>query len=249
MEGAEFTTEVLTLTSKLLRRNPEYYTVWNHRRRVLREGLFSDVSSQPDQDRDSSKGDNNSSEHSTATAARCSSLIRSDLTFLVPLLRQFPKCYWIWNHRIWLLEQATARLPRLMARELWQEELGLVGKMLALDGRNFHGWGYRRIVVQQLESARLAPDKVIREAEAGAGAGAGIGADTSARVGVSMAEEELEYTMRMIRTNLSNFSAWHYRTTLIPRLLDERRADDFARRKFIDDGDSHLTLSFFFYRY
>lgn len=149
---------------------------------------------------------------------RCLGLIRSDLGFLVPLLREFPKCYWIWNYRLWLLEQSTHLLPQIIARELWQEELGLVAKMLTRDGRNFHGWGYRRTVVERLEDARLAPDGY---------EGAG---------GKSMVEEEFAYTRRMIGTNLSNFSAWHYRTTLIPRLLDERGARGKARRDLIAGG-------------
>lgn len=87
-----------------------------------------------------------------------------------------------------------------------------MGKMLVKDSRNFHGWGYRRKVVAELESSKLD--------------------------GQSMAETEFEYTTRMIHGDkgLSNFSAWHRRSKLIPRLLDERNADDTARRQFLDDG-------------
>ncbi len=90
--------------------------------------------------------------------------------------------------------------------------------MLALDGRNFHGWGYRRTVVGQLESSALAPE------------------GDESKKSKCMVESEFLYTMRMIRTNLSNFSAWHYRSNLIPKLLNERGADGLARRKLIDDG-------------
>lgn len=125
---------------------------------------------------------------------------------------EYPKCYWIWNYRLWLLEQANERLDPGTARELWKRELILVGKMLVKDSRNFHGWGYRRKVVSELESAKLN--------------------------GKSMVELEFEYTTKMIHApkGLSNFSAWHRRSKLIPRLLDERNADDTARRQFLDDG-------------
>lgn len=90
----------------------------------------------------------------------------------------------------------------------------LAGKMLSLDSRNFHGWGYRRTVIVALESPKLS-------------------SDGSAN---SMAEQEFDYTTKMISTNLSNFSAWHNRSKLIPRLLDERQADYESRRKFLDEG-------------
>jgi len=138
-------------------------------------------------------------------------IIRLDLQFLLPLLIQFPKCYWIWNHRVWLLEQATHLLPAAKARPLWEEELRLAGKMLSRDSRNFHGWGYRRTIVDHLESDKLN--------------------------GKSMARDELDYTTRMISTNLSNFSAWHNRTKLISRILDERSADEDERRAMLDEGD------------
>jgi geranylgeranyl transferase type-2 subunit alpha len=129
---------------------------------------------------------------------------------------KYPKCYWIWNYRLWLLQQANERLEPDVARELWNRELVLVGKMLVRDSRNFHGWGYRRIVVSELESAKLN--------------------------GKSMVESEFEYTTKVIHGDkgLSNFSAWHRRSKLIPRLLDERNADDATRRQFLDDGKHYL---------
>lgn len=81
--------------------------------------------------------------------------------------------------------------------------------MLVRDSRNFHGWGYRRMVVEELESEALE--------------------------GKSMVEEEFEYTTKMVYTSLSNFSAWHYRSKLIPRLLDERGASDEAREALLDE--------------
>lgn len=193
-----YTTEVLRLTSRLLTWNPEYYTVWNYRRRI-RQHLNAEKSNENDE---------------KAMEAFASDWIANDLQFLVPILIKFPKCYWIWNYRSWLLQQASGLLPAAITRELWKGELLLVSKMLSRDSRNFHGWGYRRIVVSALESSELATDLEPR----------------------SMAKEELDYTTRMIKTNLSNFSAWHNRSKLIPRLLDESGADDSQRRKMLDEG-------------
>ena len=49
-----------------------------------------------------------------------------------------------------------------------------------------------------------------------------------------MLEQEFLYTTKMISTNLANFSAWHQRSKLAPRLLSERKADDKARRAFME---------------
>jgi geranylgeranyl transferase type-2 subunit alpha len=199
--GHDYTPETLQKISELLSSNPEYYTVWNYRRRVLQHE-FNLASS-------------NDSEE--AVTGQIAALIKNDLQFLIPLLRKFPKCYWIWNYRMWLLDEAKRLLPRAVALKFWQEELALVGKMLSLDSRNFHGWGYRRFVVESLEN--LAPE------------------DQEVR---SMAQGEFVYAKKMIGTNLSNFSAWHYRTKLIQRLLSEQSASDETRKKMLDDGQFSL---------
>ncbi|KAL7920566.1 hypothetical protein ACQKWADRAFT_297867 [Trichoderma austrokoningii] len=185
-----YSLELYNLTTKLLRLNPEYYTVWNVRRRCLLACLLS-ASEAPDAKNQQSDGE----------------VLQSEITFTMPLLMEFPKCYWIWNFRQWLLSQAILRLPLPTARKIWETELVLVSKMLNRDQRNYHAWGYRRFVVAQLESRELD--------------------------GKSMAEDEFAYTTTMITNNLSNFSAWHNRSLLIPRVLEQRGADDKARAAFI----------------
>jgi geranylgeranyl transferase type-2 subunit alpha len=240
----QYTLEVLELTSKLLKKNPEYYTIWNVRRRLLIYGLFSkpsDSSSHSTASPNSSLTDTtkasseNSSSSTTTTSAASTTtpqnpaspnrgrngttldLIKGDLEFLFPIMMKYPKCYWLWNYRLWLLQEANERLEPDIARELWNRELILVGKMLVKDSRNFHGWGYRRKVVSELESPKLG--------------------------GRSMVESEFEYTTKMIHGDkgLSNFSAWHRRSKLIPRLLDERNASDATRRQFLDDGNLSIS--------
>lgn len=195
----QYTVEVLALTTKLLTENPEYYTIWNHRRRIL-ESLFSDSSVAP------------TSENSTEQ------LVPADLQLTFGLLRQYPKCYWIWNHRNWTLRKGEALLDKAVARKLWTGELQLVSKMLHADNRNFHAWGYRRFVVSELERISENPASGMASPEH-----------------ASLTESEFEYTTKMISSNLSNFSAWHNRSKLIPRLLNERGADSAARRKLLGD--------------
>ncbi|KIV97801.1 hypothetical protein PV10_01508 [Exophiala mesophila] len=194
----DFSPELLQKTAELLKRNPEYYTVWNHRRRIFVQE-FSDL------DKAVQNGDKSPENRISETL----DIIQMDLQFLFPLLLKFPKCYWIWNHRLWLLEQSSLLLPCTQSRKIWEEELGLVGKMLSRDSRNFHGWGYRRLVVQNLESQTLQ--------------------------GQSMARPEFNYTKKMIGANLSNFSAWHNRSQLITRILAEEDATDEERKQMLDE--------------
>ncbi|KAF2741048.1 geranylgeranyl transferase type 2 subunit alpha, partial [Polyplosphaeria fusca] len=196
----QYTVEVLDLTTKLLNENPEYYTIWNHRRRVLQH-LFSRTSPEAVQ--------------STPPSSSSEDFVTDDLQLTFVLLRKYPKCYWIWNHRNWLLDKGESLLGAGMARKLWTGELQLIGKMLHADSRNFHAWSYRRIVVAQLER--------VQASEAG---------DDTAQ---SLAKSEFDYTTKMINTNLSNFSAWHNRSKLILRLLEEGGADSGTRRKILDD--------------
>lgn len=185
------------MIASLLKKNPEYYTIWNHRRLVLR--ALVEAAAQDD------------TQPNTPTE-----LIKSDLIFLVPLLKEFPKCYWIWNYRQWLLTLAGEVLSREQTSKLWQQELGLVSMMLERDPRNFHGWGYRRHIIDQLGSVMGAND------------------DAGSTTSTSLVEQEFNYTTQKIRDALANFSALHYRSKLIPRLLDSRNADGQARRKFLE---------------
>ena len=204
MHQRQYTVEVLGMTTQLLEMNPEYFTIWNYRRLLLRFFFEKTSPCTPGVEADSNKYD------------LIQRYITEDLGFLLPLLRKFPKCYWIWNYRLWLLAEATRLLPSSIVYQLWQKELSLVGKMLTLDSRNFHGWGYRRQVASALEELAVAMGSM----------------------STSMTEDEFAYTTKMIESNLSNFSAWHRRSKLIPTLLNERNASHAKRREFLDNGRS-----------
>ncbi|KAG5982967.1 hypothetical protein E4U55_001019 [Claviceps digitariae] len=201
------------LSSKLLRINPEHYTIWNVRRCCLRSTILKTSKQHDHQQNDASETEGGkeaiAAEDRQGSQHDDEETIRSELMFTIPLLMEFPKCYWLWKYRSWILLQAIERLSTAVARTVWEEELGLVGKMLHRDRRNFHAWDYRRHVVAQLETSRLG--------------------------GTSMVEAEFAFTTKMINWDLSNFSAWHNRSQLIPRLLDERKADEAARKAFLEE--------------
>ena len=39
----DYSKEALEMTTRLLKENPEYYTVWNYRRHILERGIFPDM--------------------------------------------------------------------------------------------------------------------------------------------------------------------------------------------------------------
>lgn len=214
IQAEDFSQSTLALTSKLLSENPEYYTIWNDRRRILQHIL---------------------SDKSSASPETTAKLLSSDLAFLLPLLKLYPKCYWIWNHRLWLLEQYSVHLPASAARKAWQGELALVGMMHARDSRNFHGWDYRRIVVERLR--RFETEAAAQETDDTL---AGKEQETSQDPATSLVESEFAYTRKMVAQNLSNFSAWHARSKLIPLVLAARNASPADRRALFVTELSYL---------
>ncbi|QBM88007.1 geranylgeranyl transferase type-2 subunit alpha [Metschnikowia aff. pulcherrima] len=111
------------------------------------------------------------------------------------MMKRFPKCYWIWNHRRWCLETLDET-----KNADWNRELAIVLKVLMMDSRNFHGWQYRRYVVSHLEQeARL------KEPHSGS------------ELEISL--REFQYTTETINKSTANFSAWHNRTKLIAKIL------------------------------
>ncbi|RCI14203.1 hypothetical protein L249_6010 [Ophiocordyceps polyrhachis-furcata BCC 54312] len=208
----EYNRDTFQLSTQLLEWNPEYYTIWNVRRRCLKINMLPSPFE--------FKGDHvlrtTSSVDDVAYSQEITEhILQSELDFSQVLFKAHPKCYWIWKYRLWILDQVMEWLPTAAARVIWDKELALNSKLLLKDRRNFHAWAFRRHVVAKLESTVLQ--------------------------GNSMIELEFDFTTRMIRQDLSNFSAWHNRTQLIPRLLQERKLGDEARREFLED-ELHFVL-------
>ncbi|KAK6528504.1 Rab geranylgeranyltransferase [Arthrobotrys megalospora] len=206
----------LTSTSSLLTQNPEFNTIWNFRRRIILH-LLQTTTSPSDEETEKL------------------SLLSSELKFLLPLLQSFPKCYWIWNYRVFILQTSTAQLPLPTALKLWKSEMMLVEKMLGRDSRNFHGWGYRRFIVQNIEElqGRLKQSQP-PPPPSSSGEGDGKNEEEDEDEELSLVEQEFAYTTAMYGKDLSNFSAWHNRSKLIPRVLEERGATVEERRTFLD---------------
>ncbi|ORX37188.1 rab-protein geranylgeranyltransferase [Kockovaella imperatae] len=124
----EYTRDALEITNELLDMNPEYYTVWNYRRHILR-GLFPTLSDE-----------------------KKVQILGNEIRLTTSYLQVNPKVYWIWNHRRWCLESIPEGPDGSEGwkNSFWKIELELIEQLLRLDPRNFHAWGYRRTVIAGL---------------------------------------------------------------------------------------------------
>ncbi|PKI82282.1 Bet4p [Malassezia vespertilionis] len=203
--------EALESTTALLTVNPEYYSVWNYRREIL-EDMFAHDPSRKEQ------------------------LLDQDMALTQQSMRTHPKVYWLWNHRRWCLES----LPSEEAERKWRQELSLVDMMLGMDPRNFMGWNYRRYVIAELAAAMVRDEQEQQTIPPFPSSLSSPALSTQAKnAHLELANEELRYTLKKIEHNFSNFSAWHYRSKLIPRIWDAQGLDETMR---IQERDKEFEL-------
>jgi len=136
----DWSKEALDLTLRVLRINPEHYTVWNYRRNILLNGVFP-----------------------ASSAKEINDFISDELGMTMAALKANPKVYWLWNHRRWCLESVPEGPGLIGDDELdpvgwkkasWERELSVVERMLDVDPRNFHAWDYRRYILASIPVKR-----------------------------------------------------------------------------------------------
>ncbi|KAH7889917.1 rab-protein geranylgeranyltransferase [Phlebopus sp. FC_14] len=136
-KNCDWSRDAFDLSQRLLQVNPEFYTIWNYRRKIMLHGIFPE-----------------------STAEEIHDLLTSELGMTTTALKAHPKVYWIWNHRRWCLENvpdgpSIDGQPSLQWRRAnWDRELMVVEKMLDVDARNFHAWNYRRYVLASMTTPR-----------------------------------------------------------------------------------------------
>jgi geranylgeranyl transferase type-2 subunit alpha len=140
MSKSDVSIKMLALTEKMAIANPDFYSVWGYRREIMRKA-FTDIGCGK----------------APAGLSR-ESLLQSELVLTEKALSaRNPKCYYVWQHRKWLLS--------IGAIEDYEKELGLTETFLKHDERNFHCWNYRRCVMSvgrpDLKLEREFTDKLI----------------------------------------------------------------------------------------
>ncbi|CCE65877.1 hypothetical protein TPHA_0N00960 [Tetrapisispora phaffii CBS 4417] len=118
-EKKEYSLDNLQKSKELLKINPEFNAVWNFRRDSI-IALKEQLEAK---------------------------FWEEELDFVMAELKIYPKVYWIWGHRVWVLNNYPGSPV-----SIWKRELLIVSKLLELDARNYHGWHYRRIVISSIEN-------------------------------------------------------------------------------------------------
>ncbi|GMH53022.1 hypothetical protein TrST_g11040 [Triparma strigata] len=181
--------ETLKLTGTVLGINPDYATLWNYRREMIKS--------------DSSPGAVGTWTTESEITNKC--------------LQKNPKSYPSWFHRKWsflhFVEDSSV-----------QEEIELTTNFLKLDERNFHCWNYRRFLISQSLSVSSLPTD-LRALLCSSGFAPQLSSPppspppSSSPEILPLLQSELNFTTHLISSNFSNYSAYHYRSHLLPLIL------------------------------
>jgi len=120
--------------------------------------------------------------------------LSKELKSILPIMQKNPKSYLLWFHRIWCLVkfiEIEKKNETPLEKSVLMGEIDLCNKFFKKDDRNFHCWNYR---VKLLSLISIYFQDTFQK----------------------FIEDELKFVLEKITVNFSNFSAWLYRSKLIP---------------------------------
>jgi geranylgeranyl transferase type-2 subunit alpha len=188
----------LGLLEKALLVNPDPLHLWNHRREWI---VLLGTETEP-----------------ANTKKDCSDdqILQTELALTQASLQRNPKAYGAWMHRKWILRY------RKPASEVLQNELVLCATFLQADERNFHCWNYRRFVVACLAGSWSGAWKKPPAMGTQLANTTSSTESSSQHIPLALLQFEWEFTHSKIQDNFSNFSAFHYRSQLLPLIVKEQ---------------------------
>ena len=130
----------------------------------------------------------------TLTDDQAMEYLQKEIKSILPIMMKNPKSYLLWYHRIWSLVKCIEieiKKGTLLEKSVLIGEIELCNKFFLKDDRNFHCWNYR---VKILSLISIYFQNTFQK----------------------FIENELKFTIEKITMNFSNFSAWLYRSKLIP---------------------------------
>ncbi|CDW83060.1 geranylgeranyl transferase type-2 subunit alpha [Stylonychia lemnae] len=247
----DFDRASLEQTEKFSSLSPDFQTLWNYRREII-EHIFN-------------------TEYKEMTPENLKAkyeFVFKELEFLVKSIMRSPKSYTLWFHRQWIIqkgleveqtqvaqqiqqslekkddeenkepqmqlqeERRAELLKQLSVSKVLEFELKLCDKMLGMDERNFHCWNYRLLI-----SLQYLQEKESRLSQF----------DEEARLKIKnqFLEKECQMAETLIKKNFSNFSAWHYRSKLMPIMYKTVNTDYLIPFDKIQDDLALLKHAFF----
>lgn len=212
-----FSPTTLALTAAILAINPDLNTLFNFRKEQVMDLLLKNYF-----DKNNDFGE-------------IQRIFQTELTLATTALRKNPKSYHAWYHRIWCLEHGLAAIDL-------GKEFALTEQYLSQDSRNFHCWNYRRYIARiamglpsAYEESNKSPGEILHEREVVERLCTQQNRDTPLSAlptitpppdhpakHTTTVEKELLFTQSMIEQDFSNFSAWYYRSILLPIVLMRR---------------------------
>lgn len=144
--------------------------------------------------------------------------VEDELELTTTCLLQNPKCYGAWLHRKWLCVNHPGR------RDFWLGEIDRTSSFLSKDERNFHCWNFRRFLLSLLLGdfpLMKLLDSTVSQGTRLLSLNPQISCEGSSSHVPTFSDVkeilllEWEFTTRKIQENFSNFSAFHYRTSLL----------------------------------
>jgi geranylgeranyl transferase type-2 subunit alpha len=126
------------------------------------------------------------------------------------LMKSNPKSYILWYHRIWCLNyiaEIEKKERKNLSNSHLMNEIGLCNLFFEKDNRNFHCWNYRLLIFKMIY--QYFPENFWE-----------------------FVNKELPFTINMISKSFSNFSAWHYRSKLIPLFFENKNIDWNSKEAF-----------------
>lgn len=256
---SRFDQDTLQLTTKLLRINPEYYTVWNARRRCLISGPLSKPLRGSSPSTESPSTLPNASHTSSSAASSPRPLAETQPPRDHPQAGKSGTTHDESDAGKEIDASEANESKTTEAEEVIRSELMFTVPLLMEHPKCYWIWNYRTWTLEQATKLLVShAAKTIWKEELGLVTKmlqrdrrnfhawqyrryVVSQLESPTLYGKSMAEEEFEYTTKMINNDLSNFSAWHNRSQLIPRLLQGRKADSVSRKAFLEQGKNHLS--------
>ena len=139
--------------------------------------------------------------------------IKNEIILLSKLVKDDPKSYELWFHRLWLFK-TTAKLQKKMksntekVEKMIEMDLGICKKFLMKDERNFHVWNYRLELVKLLL----------------------ILSENDKNKKLDIVENQLKFVKEKISMNFSNYSALHF-FTKFSQIKMEISDENFLNKK------------------